>query len=143
MNDVSLEARYRVFLLYVTGLTLAAAMLELWFSEHTEGFVQVLPFGLAAAGLIATVAVLAKTNRRTIRTLQAVSTILGLGALYGMYEHLSHNLAFEMEIRPTVSAGEALAQAIYGASPLLAPGVLALAALLAAAAVYRHPALKT
>ena len=58
-----------------------------------------------------------------------------------MYEHIEHNLAFELEIRPNASASDVWLDALKGASPLLAPGVLGLAASLALAATYQHPAL--
>lgn len=142
MTERSLEGRYRTFLLHVTALVLVVVTLELWFSEHTEGLVQLIPFGLAGAGLVATIAAVAKTNRHTVWALRVVTIGLAAGALYGIYEHVSHNIAFELEIRPTASLGDVIWDALFGASPLLAPGVLGLAALLAAAATYRHPALE-
>lgn len=142
MRKRPLEEQYRTFLLYVTALVLVVAMLELWFSEHTEGLVQLLPFGLAIAGLIATVAVVVQANLRTVWALRVASVVLAAGALYGMYEHVTHNLAFEREIRPAASLSEVVWEALFGASPLLAPAVLGLAALLAAAATYRHPTLE-
>jgi hypothetical protein len=60
--------------------------------------------------------------------------------LIGIYEHIEHNLAFELEIRPNATAGQVFMEALGGASPLLAPGILALAAILAIAATYYHPA---
>lgn len=142
MSDRSLEARYRIFLLYVTVLVLVGATLELAFTEHTEGFVQLIPFGLAGVGLLATVAVIARTTRQTLQALRAVTVVLAVGALYGIYEHVNHNLAFELEIRPTATFGDVFWEALFGASPFLAPGVLGLAALLAGAATFRHPKLE-
>ncbi len=142
MRERSLEGRYRAFLLYVAALVLLGAILELWFSEHTEGLVQLIPFGLAGAGLIATIGVITKPNRRTVWALRFVTVVLAVGALYGIYEHVSHNLLFELEIRPTASLGDVVWEALFGASPLLAPAVLGLAALLAAAATYGHPDLE-
>lgn len=142
MSDLSLEARYRTFLLYITVLVLIGTTLELAFTEHTEGLVQLIPFGLAGAGLVATASAIARTNRRTLQALRAVMVVLAAGALYGIYEHVSHNIAFELEIRPTATFGDVFWEALFGASPFLAPGVLGLAAVLAAAATYRHPELQ-
>lgn len=142
MSDLSLETAYRRFLLYVTVFVLVGTTLELAFTEHTEGFVQLIPFALIGAGLLATGAAIARESRRTIVTLRAVMAVMAAGALYGVYEHVRHNLAFELEIRPSATLGDVFWEALFGASPFLAPGVLGLAALLAAAATYRHPVLK-
>lgn len=141
MIERSLDARFRRFLLVVTVLVLVGATLELSFSEHTESFVQLIPFGLAGLGLVATMAALIRPSRGTLWMLRSVMLVLAVGSVYGVYEHVSHNLAFELEIRPTATFWDVFWEALFGASPLLAPGVLGLAALLAAAATYRHPKL--
>ena len=48
---------------------------------------------------------------------------------------------FALEIQPNATTSEIVMDALRGANPLLAPGVLALAAILAIAATYYHPAL--
>jgi hypothetical protein len=68
--------------------------------------------------------------------------LLVAGSLFGVYEHIEHNLAFELEIRPGAGLGDVWFEALKGASPLLAPGILVLAAILAIAATYYHPALE-
>lgn len=56
-------------------------------------------------------------------------------------EHIEHNLAFELEIRPNATTGDVFFEALSGANPLLAPGILGLAAIVALAATYYHPQL--
>ena len=68
--------------------------------------------------------------------------IVFVGSLFGIYEHVEHNLAFALGIRPNAVASEVLMDALRGANPLLAPGILALAAVLALSATYYHPALR-
>jgi hypothetical protein len=55
--------------------------------------------------------------------------------------HLFDNFAFEREIRPNAALVDVIINALRGVNPLLAPGILALAAALAIAATYRHPVL--
>ena len=55
--------------------------------------------------------------------------------------HLVNNYQFEAELRPGAAAGDIFMQALMGANPLLAPGILALAGVLAIAATYYDPAL--
>jgi hypothetical protein len=61
--------------------------------------------------------------------------------LLGIYLHLKSNFAFELDIRPGAKASEVIMESLRGANPVLAPGVLAYAALVALAATYAHPAL--
>ena len=120
---------------------LVGMVAELLLTEHAESLVQLIPYGLAGIGVAAVGAVLHRATRPRIRVLQAVALLLALGGVYGIYEHLAHNFAFELEIRPNATAGDVVGEALRGASPLFAPGVLTFAALFAAAAVYRHPGL--
>jgi hypothetical protein len=68
-------------------------------------------------------------------------SLLLLGSLLGVYEHLVNNFAFELEMRPSAVWSDVWFQALRGAAPLLAPGILAVAAVVAIAATYAHPAL--
>lgn len=141
MPERSIEQKYRTFLLATTVAVLAGSTVELLLTEHAESVVQLIPFVLAAIGVFAVGAVLHRAKRGRLLTLRGVAALLALGGVYGIYEHLAHNLAFELEIRPNATAWEVVGEALHGVSPLLAPGVLTLAAALAAAATYRHPAL--
>lgn len=142
MTDRTIEQTFRVFLLVMTAAVLAATTVELLLTEHAESFVQLIPYILAGLGIATVAAVLHRPTRWRLRALQVVIVLLALGGAYGIYEHVAHNFAFELEIRPNATAGDVLWNALAGASPLLAPGVLTFAALLAAAAVFRHPNLR-
>ncbi len=142
MSERTIEQTYRVFLLAMAAAVLAGTTVELLLTEHAESFVQIIPYILSGIGIAALVAVLHRATRLRLRALQVAVVLLALGGVYGIYEHLAHNFAFELEIRPNATAGEVVGKALTGASPLLAPGVLTFAALLAAAATYRHPNLE-
>ena len=75
----------------------------------------------------------------TMRVMQVVMVLNVLGSALGIYEHIENNLGFELEIRPNAAVVDVFIEALHGASPLLAPGILALAGLLALAATYYHP----
>ena len=71
-----------------------------------------------------------------------IAMLVGLvGSLFGIYEHLEHNIEFALEIRPNAAVADVFWGALAGANPLLAPGILAFMAILALAATYYHPAL--
>ena len=142
MADQNLEGKYRLFLLLMAVAMLIGMVAELMLTEHTESFIQLIPYGLAGIGVASVAAVLHRATRPRLLVLQVVAVLLAVGGVYGIYEHLAHNFAFELEIRPNATAGDVVGEALRGASPLFAPGVLTFAALFAAAAVYRHPNLR-
>jgi hypothetical protein len=82
-----------------------------------------------------------RPRRAGLWVLRACMLLVALGSLFGIYEHVVNNYEFHREIYPNATAGAALMGALAGASPLLAPGILALTAMLAIAATYYHPAL--
>lgn len=133
--------RYRAFLLGAAALVFAGTAVELWLIGHTETWTQWVPFGLCALGLGAVALVrLAPTPGRLAAARVALGAVVA-GGLLGVYQHFSHNLAFEREIRPGAALGVHLTEAVRGASPLLASGILVLAAALAfAATLWRDPA---
>lgn len=136
------ETRYRHFLLWVAAGLFVASPLELVLADHMHGWEQWMPFVLCGLGLVAVARALRAQTRPTLLALRSAMAVVGLGAIYGIYAHLTSNLEFEQEIRPTASLGTTLWEALQGASPLLAPGILALAALLGIASTFWHPALR-
>lgn len=141
MTPERILQRLRTFLLVLSGFVLVGAVVELLLSEHTEDPIQFVPFVLCGLGLAGLLVALVGPRRKTLVALQGVMVIVILGSALGIYEHLTANLAFELEIRPSSGLGDVLVDALKGASPLLAPGMLAVAAMIALAATYRHPAL--
>ena len=109
--------------LQLTGLSCMGLAAELALTGHYQSLVQWLPLALCGVGGL--VAVLALLNREPRVVRWAPYTLL-VGGLFGMWEHLEHNFAFEAEIRPTAGFSELIRAAVTGASPLLAPGALAL-----------------
>jgi hypothetical protein len=105
------------------------------------GTVVELLFGFSAAALGVALLALMRPHRSSLLLLRGVMALVALGSLFGIYEHVASNLAFLLEIKPATPLVEAFWQALFGANPLLAPGVLGLAAILAMAATWQHPAL--
>lgn len=141
MNSDILVSRYRTFLLVVSGISCVLTVVELWFEEHTGDPIQLLPFVLCALGAAAIAVALVRPGRKSLRVLRVVMGVTLFGSLFGIYEHLEHNWEFAKEIRPNATFSVLLNDTLHGGNPLLAPGILALAATLAIAATYFHPAL--
>ncbi|HMB92676.1 MAG TPA: hypothetical protein VKP65_17625 [Rhodothermales bacterium] len=142
MIERTVEASLRRFLLVVAGCVFAGTVVELLFVGHAESIIQLVPFVLCAVGALVVVVAFYAPRRRSLRALRGVMVLMVLGSGFGIYEHLTHNFAFELEIRPNATVGDVFWEALAGASPLIAPGILALAAVLAIAATYRHPLLE-
>ena len=143
MSADILVNRYRTFLLLAAGCSCVFTVVELWFEEHTGSTSQLIPFVLCGLGAAAIAAALFRPRRITIKLLRVVMGVMLFGTLFGLYEHLEHNWEFAREIRPNATFSVLLDDTLYGANPLLAPGILALAAILAIAATYFHPVLQT
>jgi hypothetical protein len=141
MSSTLVEQRLRTFLLVLSGWMCAGTIVELFLAKHTEDAVQFVPFVLCGVGLIAVVAALRRPRRLTLLALRGVMGLLMIGSLFGVYEHLANNFAFELDLRPGAAWSDVWFEALRGAAPLLAPGILALAAIVAIAATYAHPAL--
>lgn len=135
------EPWLRRFLLATAVATYLAAAVELVLVDHYEEWQQVLPFATIALGLAAAGWAWASPAPASLRSARWAGALAAATALAGVYFHVEGNLGFAREVRPG-EGGLALAwDALSGGNPLLAPGMVALAGVLAAAATYRHPAL--
>lgn len=138
-SDVVLQ-RLRIFLLLLAAGLSAGAIVELWAADHTEEPLQWVPFILCGLSLAAIAAALLRPQRGVLLTLRGVMILMIAGSLLGIYEHVAGNVAFAQEIRPGTPTGDLLLEGLTGGNPFLAPGMLAVGALIALAATYGHPA---
>ena len=141
MSPALILSRLRRFLLALSALLCVGTVIELWLTNHTENSVQLIPFGLCGLGFVAAVVALFNPRRATVLGLRLCVGVVASGGFFGIYEHVENNLGFQREIHPTAPTGEILLAALHGPTPLLAPGILAVAAVLAIAATYHHPSM--
>ena len=137
-NAAEVLRRLRRFLLVLSIFLFGGALVELWLVGHTEKTVQWIAFVLAGAGALAATVVLFHSSRATTRVLRVCMLVVVLGSIFGMYQHVSGNVAFAREVKPNSSTTELFWRGLQGGNPLLAPGVLAVAAVLALSATYRY-----
>lgn len=142
MSSEVVLRRLRIFLLALASFMCLGTIVELALTEHWEGPVQLLPFVLSGLSFVAMLAVLLRPQPITVRFLQGIVGVTLIGSLFGVFEHIEHNIAFALEIKPNAVVSDVLLDALGGANPLLAPGILAFTALMALAAVYYHPVLQ-
>lgn len=140
MSAIEVLRRLRRFLLLFTVLLFGGALTELWLVNHTEDPIQWLAFGFAILGALAVLLLLFRESRATLLIFRVCMVVVALGSLFGVYEHVAGNVAFQREIRPDSSTAQLLSSGLRGGNPLLAPGVLAVAAVLGLSATYRQTA---
>ncbi len=132
--------RLRRFLLVLSLLLFCGALVELWLVDHTKDLIQWLPFVLCIVGSLAVLLVLFRPGPGTVKVLRVCMVLIALGTLLGIYLHVEGNVLFAQEIQPNSSTTELVLKGLGGANPLLAPGILAVAAIVAVAATYRYTA---
>ena len=138
MSAAEVLNRLRRFLLVLSLFLFGGALVELWLVGHTKELVQWIAFALAGVGALAAAVVLFRLRPITVRVLRVCMIVVVLGSLFGMYEHFSGNVAFAREVKPNSTTSELFWRGLQGGNPLLAPGMLAVTAILALSATYRY-----
>jgi hypothetical protein len=131
----------RRLLLWVMLVGILGLGIELALIEHFDEPLQWIPLVALGAGLLVVVALLVRSTRGGVRTLQAISLAYLVAGGLGVYLHLDGNLEWEREDDPSASGPDLLARSLAGAIPLLAPGALAQLGLIGLIVGHRHPAL--
>lgn len=137
-SSAEILRRLRRFLLLLTVSLFAGALVELWLVGHTEDVIQLVPFVLSVVGIVVCLLVFFWPSTGTIQVMRIWMAVIILGTLLGVYLHIEGNVAFEREVDPQATTSKLILQGLGGGNPLLAPGILAIAALIAAAATYRY-----
>lgn len=137
---MTVEATYRRFLLATAAVTYLAAAAELLLVGHYEGVWQLIPFAMIGVGLGAVAWAWAAPGPASLRALAWAGAVVVAGTVLGVGLHVKGNVEFALEVEPGLGVGAAVWKGMSGVSPLLAPGMLALAGVLGMAAGWRHPA---
>lgn len=121
--------RLRRFLIWLVLLICIGTIIELVLVSHTASWVQWLPLVAAALAGGAAVLLLRAGFDKTgvVRTFQYCMYGLVALAVVGVVMHVRENYLFVREITPATKVADALVQALSGANPLLASGILAIA----------------
>jgi disulfide bond formation protein DsbB len=118
MSDAIVLSRLRHFLLGLAAFMSVGTVVELALTQHWENGVQILPFVLCGVSFILIMAALLRPQRRWVRLLRWVMVITLIGSLFGVYEHIEHNIAFALEIRPTAVVSDIFLEALGVSWPL-------------------------
>ena len=130
-------------LLFATLFVGVAGMgTELLLIGHVERLAQLVPVVLLALGLVALGWHAAAASVATVRVVQVLMVAFVLSGLIGVGLHYRGNEEFALEMYPSLSGLELARRTITGATPVLAPGSMALIGLVGLGATYRHPLLR-
>jgi hypothetical protein len=136
VSRATVEGRLRRFLLALAAVIAVGTVVELLLVPHVDEPLQWIPFAVAAAGLWVIAAVWRRPTAGRVRRLRRVMGLALAASLLGIVLHLRGNLDFLRETKPRATTLETAWGMVHGASPLLAPGVLALMAACAVAATH-------
>ena len=122
--------RYRRFLLGAAAFVFGVTAVEMVLISHFETWIQWIPTVACALGLLAVGLIRFRPDSAMLAA-RILLTAIAVSAFVGNYQHLSANLALELEVRPGLGVGDVWWDALSGGVPVLASGILFLAAALA------------
>lgn len=128
--------RLGTFLHLLSIVLFAGTIAELLSVKHYGEPIRLVPFALCGLGLLALAAVWVRPTRGIVLVTRALMAVIAAGSLLGVYEHVRGNLEFAREVHPHASTIELLKATLTGRDPLMAPGILAVGAVIAIAATY-------
>ncbi len=115
-------ARRVILLILVLGM--AGVFVELMLAEHFADAWQLMPLVLVALG-VAVVAWHARSGSSSSgRALRAVMALFIVSGCLGVFLHYRGNAEFEREQNPRAARWTVFREAMMGATPALAPGVM-------------------
>ncbi len=125
----SAAERYRRFLLGAAAFVFAVTAVEMVLISHFESWKQWIPTVACALGVVAVGLIRFRPALTSIA--RVLLALVAISALVGSYQHLTANLELELEVRPGSTIGDVWLDSIQGGVPVLASGILFLAAALA------------
>ena len=113
---------------------------ELVLLEHTEDVWQKAPLVLIAVACVVLAVLAVRPSAAGLRAFQlAMLAFIASGAA-GLALHYQGNVEFELELQADASGFHLFWEAMKGATPVLAPGTMALLGAIGLTSTYRHPA---
>jgi hypothetical protein len=127
------------FLLGVLMLGVLGMGAELLLIGHVEGVLQRIPVMLLALGLGVLMWFAIAPGSASLAMLRVTMVLFVLSGVVGVVLHFRGNAQFELEMRPSLEGLELVGRTLTGATPVLAPGSMALLGLVGLAVSHRQP----
>ena len=138
VQDTAPPTRIRMLLLGALAVGMIGTGAELLLLGHFESTAQLAPLVLLAAGLGALVWNVVAAGRASLRALQVTMLAFVVSGGVGVGLHYDGNVAFELEMYPSMGGFELIGKTLTGATPVLAPGTMVLLGLVGLAYSYQH-----
>ncbi len=139
MSEAVALARIRKILLATLAAGLVGTLSELLLLGHFDSVQQWIPLVLLGIGVVTVTWHAARPSALSVRALQVTMALCVAAGVLGVGLHYDGNVEFELEITPAMAGLELVQQALAGATPVLAPGAMAMLGLVGLAHAYRHP----
>ena len=136
IDDSGVLGRVRKLLLWLLAAGTLGTSLELLLIGHFEEIAQIAPLVLLAAGFAAAAWHLASA-RASVLVLRGLMLLFVLAGGVGIALHYRGNAEFELEMYPAMAGAELIGKTLTGATPVFAPGTMALLGALGLVASYR------
>ncbi len=134
MSEHARLTRLAGFLYGLAMVMFAGTMLELLAAQHFADPIQLIPFVLCAAGLVAVLLAWQRPGREAVQTMRGLMVLTAGASLLGVWKHIEGNLGFVLELHPDATGRELIVGGLTGRAPLLASGALAVTGVIAIAA---------
>jgi len=135
------SGRIRAFLLVTLAIGMIGMTSELLLIGHRETVLQQIPLVLLGFGIVAAAWHAAAPRATTVRALQMTMLLFVVSGVVGVALHFRGNVEFELELYPGLGGVELVQKTLTGATPVLAPGSMALLGLIGLTHAYKHPCL--
>lgn len=119
-----MPSRLSRLLLALFAVGVAGTLVELLLLGHVEGWQQLVPVVLLAAGLLVAGWHAWRPGSATLRTVRWTGIVYVLSGLVGVWFHYRGNAEFERELSPDAAGWGLVREALTGATPALAPGTM-------------------
>jgi len=105
-------------------LSLVGTGAELLLLEHTEDWWQFIPIVLIGVGLMAISCLETAKSGWSKQFFRGVMVFFIASGVLGFVLHFNGNMAFELEMYPSMKGSELVWETLRGATPVLAPGTM-------------------
>jgi predicted membrane protein len=111
-------------LLFAFVISLLGTGAELLLLEHFEGFWQLIPLVLIGLGLLALFWFRSSASTASTHFFRGLMLVFMISGVVGFVQHFQGNMAFELEMYPSMSGWKLIWETLKGATPVLAPGTM-------------------
>jgi hypothetical protein len=125
IDDGRMLVRIRKLLLALLAAGSFGTAVELLLLGHFEEFTQIVPLVLLAAGVAAASWHLASAGA-SVAALRGLMVLFVASGGLGVVLHYRGNVEFELEMYPALAGLELIGKVFTGATPVFAPGTMAL-----------------